>query len=163
MIIFTEGGHLTRLGKRIVDGSCNRASLVLHHQALALLESEGHHHPVELKTEIGDREGTKNNSKVYMYVGKDKACGWGREGPGDYYSLSQCHAWIKICEYSHMQEVSSGETSMVMRFTRRNQGDRPLAGVQEKVKAGGGSNNSTQEYCLLLFSHACNIYYTLKI
>ena len=115
-----------RLGKRIVDGSCSRASLVLRHQALALPESERHHHPVELKTETGDREGTKNNSKVCLW-GKDKACGW--VGEGGQYSLSQCHAWIKICEYLHMQEVSSGETSMVMRFTRRNQGDRPLAGV----------------------------------
>lgn len=85
-----------RLGKRIVDDSCNRASLVLRHQALALPESERHHHPVELKTEIGDREGTKNNSKVCMWDRTRHVGGLGRGVSTHYHNVMHGLRFVNI-------------------------------------------------------------------
>ena len=47
-----------------------------------------------------------------------------------------------------MQEVSSGGTSMVMKFTRRNQGDINLAEI--KIKAGGEENSNAWNLCCTL-------------
>ena len=64
-MIFPEGGHLMRLGRRIVDGSCSRTTLALHHhQALAMLE--GRDHQLEWKRETGGSLATRNDNKVYI-------------------------------------------------------------------------------------------------